>query len=65
MEKQFVQSDDDKSVVFNYSPSHHSSLILENTEEKLEADHVQLLVAQVQPVVPRDVTQQIPEVGTI
>ena len=53
------------SAVFNYSPSHHSSLILEDTEEKLEADHVQLLVAQVQPVVPWDVTQQVPEEGAI
>ena len=49
------------SVVFShFSPSHYSSLVLKDTEEKLEADHVQLLVAQVEPVVPRDIAQQIP-----
>ena len=41
-------------------PSHHGSLILEHAQEKLEADDVQLLVSQVEPVISWDVSEQIP-----
>ena len=41
-------------------PSHHGSLILEHAQEKLEADDVQLLVSQVQPVISWDASEQIP-----